>query len=126
MVEFPPYLDKSNCELRVKYLEKLLEGKDILSEPWDILVQELWCRGDELRISMSEFEDCFITFEQSKAKLENIEQQLATRLNISGTVESIREKIINLIKTNQLAEDELVQDWHQAYASYIDYLEHKD
>ncbi len=63
--------------------------------------------------------DCFITFEQTKATLEGIEAQLATRLGLTGDV---RQQLIALDQRNELDEDRLVRDWHSEYASYLDWL----
>jgi hypothetical protein len=61
---------------------------------------------------LSEYID---TLDKAKARLEKIECQLGERHNLSG---NIREQLFALDKEGLLVEDELVADWHQAYAWY--------
>lgn len=70
--------------------------------------------------NLDDLADCIVTFEQTKERLENIEQELAKRLNIK---DNIRETLIKLDMDNKLIEDELVAEWYCAYSSYLDYLE---
>lgn len=75
-------------------------------------------------VDEEDWSDCFVTFEQTKAKLEQIESSLAARLGITG---NIRETLIRMCKDNTLTEDDLVQDWFSALASYEDYMrEHEN
>lgn len=79
--------------------------------------------SEDLEPELEDWSDCYVSFEQSKAELEEIEKQLAQRLNLTG---DIRAQLIALAKSGELVEDDLVQDWHGAYAGYVDYIEHQD
>lgn len=76
---------------------------------------------NEQSILMEEIEDCAITLEESKNKLEAVEARLAERFNLHG---DIRSQLIEMDKNNLLVEDELVADWHDLYSWYMDWLRH--
>lgn len=61
----------------------------------------------------------FETFEQLKYKLEDVEKQLSSTLNIE---QPIRSELIRLDKENKLIETELVAKWHELYAIYMDWI----
>lgn len=63
---------------------------------------------------MIDFSDCY---DNGGERLLQIEKKLAQRLNIK---DNIRQTLFNLAKAHQLEEDELVQDWHQAYAYFVE------
>ena len=65
--------------------------------------------------------DCFVTPEQTREELEDLESQLAQIYHLEGSIEEIRQQLISLDLTGQLVEDELVADWHGAYASFLDW-----
>jgi len=71
-------------------------------------------------MNMDDIKNCIISFEDTCKSLEEIENKLAKRLNIIDC--NIREKLIDLNLNNELIEDELTEDWHQTYASYLDWL----
>jgi hypothetical protein len=58
------------------------------------------------------------TFESTRDQLEDIERQLAGRHNIRRQV---RPTLIAMDRAGELPEDELVADWHDVYASYLNY-----
>ena len=60
--------------------------------------------------------DCIKRVDQTIARLQAIEAKLAKRL---GLVSNIRDQLLELAKSGQLIEDELVADWHDAYSSYL-------
>lgn len=64
-------------------------------------------------------EECLVTREQTEARLVLVESELADRLGIR---ENVRHTLIQLDKSNELVEDELVADWHDLYASYLDWV----
>jgi hypothetical protein len=63
------------------------------------------------------------TFEMALAELEKIEAELAARHDIANDV---RQTLMARIKSGAIVEDELVADWHDAYASYLNFLRHQD
>jgi hypothetical protein len=79
--------------------------------------------SEDLNPELEDWSDCFVSFEQSKANLEAIEKQLGERLGLTG---DIRVQLIALDRSNNLAEDSLVQDWHGALCAYLNDLEHQD
>jgi hypothetical protein len=64
-----------------------------------------------------------MTFERALAQLEKIEAELAARHNITSDV---RQTLMARMKSGAIVEDELVADWHDAYASYLNFLRHQD
>ncbi len=70
-----------------------------------------------------EMEQCYVSPEQCKQELEIIEAKLAEQYNLSSKdVSSIRQTLITMDKSNNLPEDELVADWHEAMAMYLFYF----
>lgn len=68
---------------------------------------------------MIDAEICAETFEQTRAKLEELERTIAMAHGIVG---NRRLQIIARIKSGALREDETLADWHAAYCSYQDWL----
>lgn len=69
---------------------------------------------------LDNIDDCIITFEQARDRLEKIEAELGEKLNIK---EDIRYNLINMEIKHELDDgDELVRDWLQAYNIYIDWI----
>ncbi len=64
-----------------------------------------------------------MTFERALARLEKIEVELAARHEITSEV---RQTLMARLKSGAIVEDELVADWHDAYASYLNFLRHQD
>lgn len=52
--------------------------------------------------------------------MEAVERVLAERLDIPPTVD-VRERLMELDRQNQLIEDEVVADWHELYAHYVEW-----
>lgn len=67
---------------------------------------------------MEELDGLIVTRENAEQRLFEIEQQLATRLSITGDV---RAALMELDRAGKLIEDELVADWHDAYASVVNF-----
>lgn len=66
--------------------------------------------------------DCVVTYEDVKRRLENIESQLALRFDLPRR--SIRQKLLARDRAEELDHgDELVSEWHAAYAVYMEYTE---
>jgi hypothetical protein len=66
-------------------------------------------------------ESCVVTPEMMAKRLRGIERKLAERLGIEGTFEgSIRQALVARDRAGELVEDELVADWHEAYALWCD------
>jgi len=63
--------------------------------------------------------ECVETFETTRERLANVERQLAVKLGIRGNV---RRELIERDRQRALIEDDLVADWHDLYASYLDWL----
>lgn len=64
--------------------------------------------------------ECLMTFEKAITNLTRLDNILAERLNLDPY--TARVNIIALDRANRLVEDEVVADWHCAYAWYVDYL----
>jgi hypothetical protein len=60
-----------------------------------------------------------VPFELAEQRLVRLERKLAAR---HGITQDIRQTLIARDQEGQLVEDELVADWHDAYASYINFL----
>jgi hypothetical protein len=71
---------------------------------------------------MNDLDGCVITFEQTRAELEDIERQLAHRHGIEGDTLAIRKALIEMTRSETIIEDELVADWLGSYASYLDWV----
>jgi hypothetical protein len=78
----------------------------------------------EITLALEDLTDCFVTPEQTREELEELESQLARIYKLEGSVEEIRQQLISLNLAGQLVEDELVADWHGAYASFLDWQRH--
>jgi hypothetical protein len=63
--------------------------------------------------------ECLSTFEMVRDELQDVERRLAQRLKIRRAV---RRELFALDRCGKLVEDELVNRWHELYASYIDYV----
>lgn len=70
--------------------------------------------------ALDDIADCTETYEQLREKLERVERELATRLDIFGA--RPRRRLIDLDRNGLLEEDELVMRWHDLYASYQDWV----
>lgn len=70
---------------------------------------------------MGDLSECVVTFEQTREELEEIERRLAERYELRG--KPIRLALIEMDKKGLLREDELVADWHEAYSSYLDWVQ---
>lgn len=71
---------------------------------------------------ISELKSCISTFDTSVKELENIEKKLAERYELTGNV---RQELINRAKSHNWGtwdEDNLIQNWHRAYANYRDWI----
>jgi hypothetical protein len=65
--------------------------------------------------------ECVVTFEQTRDALEAVERRLADRLGIHAAHGHIRRELLKLDRAGQLDEDELVADWYDLFASYLDW-----
>ena len=66
--------------------------------------------------------DCFETREQTAAKLQAIETELALRFSIPAGVDA-HERLIAMDRANELIEDEVVSRWFELLASWHDWEE---
>lgn len=84
-------------------------------EDWQTInnLFQLWTQRME---EVKEDTKCFVTQEMALSHLLDIEEKLAEKLNL---VAPVREQLIQLNKNNLLTEDELVAEWHAAYAWFI-------
>lgn len=67
-----------------------------------------------------------MTFERALDRLERIEVELAAQHNITGDVRAGGVRQVLLTRLRNIPETELVADWHDAYASYLNFLRHQD
>lgn len=65
--------------------------------------------------------DCVVTFEQTSSVLAEVEQKIATDLGLHGSPEEIRNELLRLDRQGELVETNLVADWHDLFASYLDW-----
>lgn len=74
--------------------------------------------GEEFMIpEVSEELDCIIgSFNDTKTRLEKVEEQLAIKLKVSP--QSVRELLLN----SNYIHDELIDEWHSEYATYCEYI----
>lgn len=65
---------------------------------------------------------CAVTYDDVKRRLENVESQLALRLELPRR--SIRQKLIAMDRAERLDHgDDLITEWHSAYSVYMEYTE---
>ncbi len=82
--------------------------------------------ADWIGVNVEDITKCMVTYDQTLAKLEEIEAKLAKRWNLTGYIEdldyhgTIRENLIYILDDKE--EDELVQDWNQQFSSYYHWL----
>jgi hypothetical protein len=62
--------------------------------------------------------ECVETFEKTRDRLEEVERRLGVELNIRRNV---RRELIARDRQGLLVENDLVADWHDLYASYLDW-----
>jgi hypothetical protein len=72
-----------------------------------------------LDLNLDDFADCVETYEQAKAKLEDVEDKLAQNLKLRR--QTVRRELIAMDRRGELVEDELVALWHDLYSSYVDW-----
>lgn len=72
-----------------------------------------------LDLDLRDLADCVETYEQAKARLEEVEDQLARRLGLGRRL--IRRELIALDRRGELVEDELVALWHELHSNYVDW-----
>lgn len=72
-----------------------------------------------LDLNLDDFADCVETYEQAKAKLEDVEDKLAQSLKLRR--QTVRRELIAMDRRGELVEDELVALWHDLYSSYVDW-----
>lgn len=77
-----------------------------------------------LDLNLDDFADCVETYEQAKAKLEDVEERLAQALNLRR--QTIRRELIARDRRGELVEDELVALWHDLYSSYLEWTRPDD
>ncbi len=65
--------------------------------------------------------DCVVTFEQTSSALADVEQKLAASLGLSGAPDEIRDELLRRDRLGELVETQLVADWHDLFASYLDW-----
>lgn len=105
----------------IKIRNILLAMDDNCKLPHDSLTSD-W-RATYASYLNDEMEQCYVSPEQCKQELEAIEAKLAKQYNLLGEdSSSIRQIIIDKIKSNEILEDELVADWHEAHAAYLFYF----
>ena len=75
---------------------------------------------EQSRCAQGELNDegCVETFERTKDRLEEVERRLAVRLEIR---KNVRCQLIARDRGGLLVEDELVAEWHDLYASYLEW-----
>jgi hypothetical protein len=61
---------------------------------------------------------CFITCDQLREKLENIEKQLTVVLKLNGSAVYIHNELLRRAKNGELPETELVEQWDECYSIY--------
>lgn len=109
----------------LKWLDSLADDElsSLEKEDNEIVDSAIWDGKykDDLTWYSQNNVECFETFENTCNKLEAIEKLLAQRLNLQGNA---REELLTLDKQNLLVEDEVVADWHDLYASYLDWIDY--
>ena len=76
-------------------------------------------------MNIEDLSDCYVTFEQHLAKLEEIENILAKRWSLDGYIEdinyhgTIREHIIYVMDKGHHDEDDVVKEWNQHFSWYM-------
>lgn len=77
-------------------------------------------------IDNSELDDltsCLVTFQDTVQELLQLEQKLALQYNLTGSENKIHNRLVRMYKNDQLSESELLSNWEQSYASYVDWLQ---
>lgn len=73
---------------------------------------------------MDDLKDCILTFQDTYRHLQQIEFNIAIKLNIK---DNIHKKLLELSDEHKLDDNfDLVKDWHATYSLYIDWLENTE
>jgi hypothetical protein len=93
------------------YVNKDWDGRHLVS--WEIVI-----RNPPAPLETEE--DCIDAKEKAEARLREIEWKLGERMK-KFLLPFIHNQLISLDVTNNLPEDELVADWHDAHSNYVDW-----
>jgi len=67
-------------------------------------------------------QECVETFAKTKTALLDVEERLGRTLGLPGSPSEVHCHLLKLDRQGKLVESNLVADWHDLYASYLDWL----